>query len=317
MHYRLHRLPSPWWACWAIQSGCAKQAADQPAASHTSGSVDPVKAGRGPHQRPRRRHGRCVVRIGGKTLAPETHAIVISATPTPQQQFAAEELFRHLQRLTGKRIPILNDDQADGRNAIVVGKCRTLDKLGVRIDGRSAGFSDVFKVRRRKKRSVVLEADLGDGIRITRRIELDRREPVVRIVSRLSNTDSVAHSVRVKVFPSFGVAGTRRASVRVKSADGRRRPLRYQGTARLGVWLRDEQMPAGEWELVDETDTENIRVINRFRPGQISECYIYWSAPARRVYLQMYSPEVELAPGESTAVEHSYEVLRTAHPAPK
>ena len=79
--------------------------------------------------------GKCVISIGGKVIAPETHAIVTPEKPTAQEAFAAEDLQEHLKKLTGKAPAVVTESKLGKKTPIVVGKCTgVLKKLGVRID---------------------------------------------------------------------------------------------------------------------------------------------------------------------------------------
>jgi len=88
--------------------------------------------------------GSCVIRIGGKPLDPATHAIVVPDKPTPQEDFAANDLKAHIERLTGKALPIVADGKLAAQVPIAVGKCsKTLRKLGVRVDFEGLGIEGI------------------------------------------------------------------------------------------------------------------------------------------------------------------------------
>ncbi|MBL7140191.1 MAG: DUF4838 domain-containing protein [Planctomycetes bacterium] len=79
--------------------------------------------------------GACVVVIGGKVVAPETHAIVIPAEPTPQEQFAAADLANHLEQMTGKRLPVVAEKDLGAKTPLAVGRCAAVHQaLGVAVD---------------------------------------------------------------------------------------------------------------------------------------------------------------------------------------
>jgi hypothetical protein len=83
--------------------------------------------------------GSGVVRIGGRTLAAASHAVVVPVQATPQERHAAEELQSHLQQITGEQLPILSETDAGGRVPIVVGKSALLAGLNVSLDFDSLG----------------------------------------------------------------------------------------------------------------------------------------------------------------------------------
>ncbi len=79
--------------------------------------------------------GQCVLRIGGKTVDPATHAIVIPEKATPQETFAAGDLAAHIEKLTGKRLAVVAEGTLGEKTPIVVGRCdATLAKLGVAVE---------------------------------------------------------------------------------------------------------------------------------------------------------------------------------------
>jgi len=72
-----------------------------------------------------------VVRIGGKPLAAETHAIVVPNTPTPQETYAAKDLRAHLELITGAALPIWYEHDAANAIPLYVGKCDKTVAAGV------------------------------------------------------------------------------------------------------------------------------------------------------------------------------------------
>ena len=87
--------------------------------------------------------GRCVIKIGGVKLTPETHAIVVPDKPTPQEEYAARDLRMHMEILTGYTFPLVNESKIGRRTPIVVGKCALIKKLGVNIDFASLGIEGI------------------------------------------------------------------------------------------------------------------------------------------------------------------------------
>ena len=88
--------------------------------------------------------GRCVISIGGKALDPKTHAVVMPDEPTPQEEFAANDLQAHIETLTGKEIPLIADGELARQTPIVVGKCAgALKTLGVKVDFGGLGLEGI------------------------------------------------------------------------------------------------------------------------------------------------------------------------------
>ena len=80
--------------------------------------------------------------------------------------------------------------------------------------------------------------------------------------------------------------------------------------AEQSLWLRGEDVPEGEWTLLDAAG--NVSVANTIQREQVGQCLLDWSPVQKRVNLELYSPERQLAPGESIVVEQSYEVRSPA-----
>ena len=72
--------------------------------------------------------------IGGKTIDPATHAVVLPELQTPQELAAAMGLVEAIQKMTGKRLPIVAEGDSK-KTPILVGKCvQTIKDLGVDVD---------------------------------------------------------------------------------------------------------------------------------------------------------------------------------------
>jgi len=88
--------------------------------------------------------GKCVLTIGGKTVKPATHAIVLPTKPTPQEKLAADDLRVHVRQLTGGDVPIVAEGELGDRVPIVVGRAAAaLKKLGVRTDFDKLGLEGI------------------------------------------------------------------------------------------------------------------------------------------------------------------------------
>mgnify|MGYP000962164593 CR=1 FL=1 len=61
-------------------------------------------------------------------------SIVLAAEPTRVAQFAAAELQYHIQKMTGATLPILKDDNAAPKTAVLVGESARTRALGLKSD---------------------------------------------------------------------------------------------------------------------------------------------------------------------------------------
>jgi len=81
--------------------------------------------------------------IGGKTVDPATHAVVLPELQTPQELAAAMGLVEAVQKMTGKRLAIVGEGESQ-KTPIVVGKCvQTIRDLGVDVDFGKIGLEGV------------------------------------------------------------------------------------------------------------------------------------------------------------------------------
>ncbi|MCE9589314.1 MAG: DUF4838 domain-containing protein [Planctomycetes bacterium] len=68
--------------------------------------------------------GAATIRLAGRDVRPETHAIFLPEQPTPTERTAAQELQLHLRLITGGELAILPESQRGGRHGFFIGHCR-------------------------------------------------------------------------------------------------------------------------------------------------------------------------------------------------
>jgi len=175
---------------------------------------------------------------------------------------------------------------------------------------RSPGWSEAYSVVEKTDRSIRLECRLKNGLKLSRTIELEADQPVVHVTSTLTNTSDAAKTAVFRIHPAFQVESTAEATVKMKRADGswttRSLANPEAPAAELNVWLRESDVPAGEWSLTDEK--AGLTLTQTFDPAQVSQCLLNWSGKDGRVNLELYSRRAELKAGESLVVEQTYTV---------
>jgi len=178
---------------------------------------------------------------------------------------------------------------------------------------RAPGWNEPYRVTERSERAITLEANLRNGYKMTRRIELDAEKPLIKVTSTLTNTSDSERTSCLRIHPEFLVTSTRQAKVRILRADGSWRTEDLANPADPGaekdIWLRGDDVPAGKWALVDET--AGWTIVNRVPESQIGQCLLNWKGSEARVNLELYSPEVKLESGESITIEHTYQIERS------
>ena len=179
---------------------------------------------------------------------------------------------------------------------------------------RSAGWGDTYKVVERTGRSVRLEASLTNGLSLSRVIELDPDKPLLRITSTLSNPTNERKSACLRVHPAFQVETTQEAVVRALRPDGTWTaiPLANEKDpqAEDQVWFDAHELPEGKWVLLDQK--ADVAVVATFVKAEVGKGLLNWSGKEGRVNLELYSPSVELEPGQSITIHHAYEVVTPA-----
>jgi hypothetical protein len=176
---------------------------------------------------------------------------------------------------------------------------------------RSPGWSEAYNVVDKTDRSIRLECKLKNGLELSRLIEVDPDNPVVHVTSTLTNISNAPKTVTFRIHPALQVDTTQQATVRLKHTNGEWTDQSLANpkdpTAELNVWLRDADVPAGEWSIVDQK--AGVTLTQTFDPAQVSQCLLNWSGKDGRVNLELYSRQAELKAGESLTVDQTYGIV--------
>lgn len=174
---------------------------------------------------------------------------------------------------------------------------------------RSPGWHEDYAILARTSRSLVLEARCGNGLRLTRRLAVDARRPLIRIGSTLTNDSPKPRNACLRVHPTLAVRDFDSARLRLRLAKGgwREIPLALplDGPGRQALSFVGRDRPAGEWMLGDGESGLWLR--NCFTRANVDVCHVNWDAShAGRVQLELWSPRVLLKPGASLRITHTY-----------
>jgi hypothetical protein len=175
---------------------------------------------------------------------------------------------------------------------------------------RSPGWQEPYAVKERSEHHVVLEANLANGLRLTRQIRLDPSGSALTITSSVTNPSGPPRVAGLRSHPAFAATFAPGTAVQIKHADGSLHTVAVaeQGEAETDRWLSDVSMPAGEWAIVDPAT--HLRLTCAFDRGQVARCLLNWSKAERRVNLELFAPEKELQPGESLTLQQTWSVAR-------
>jgi len=178
---------------------------------------------------------------------------------------------------------------------------------------RSPGWREPYKVIGRSDRFVAMEANLSSGLRFTRRVALDAVKPLVTITSTLLNTTNQTQTACLRVHPEFAVRDLAKSTAKVLGADNTWRTITLANPAdpqaERDEFLREADLPNGAWAVVDAG--ADLAIVNSFGKGQVAQALLNRSGKQSRVNLELYSPEVQLTPGKTLTLEHTYEVVAT------
>ena len=75
-------------------------------------------------------------------------------------------------------------------------------------------------------------------------------------------------------------------------------------------WFAGSDKPSGVWAIEGPLGR---KIINRFDPEQIDKCYVFWGSLNPKIHqhatIELFGKRQLLAPGESLAIEHSYQIV--------
>jgi hypothetical protein len=155
---------------------------------------------------------------------------------------------------------------------------------------------------------VALTRDVADGLRLERSVFVPagaRRS--ITITSRLINTGTAPQKAVLQVHPQLCLGEFEDCALAAKLANGSKLEDVFADHPR-GTWWEDdlagERAPAGAWSLVNKR--AGVRLTIKFDPGQVERALAKPCGQCREVELILFSPERELAPGESITITHRW-----------
>lgn len=258
--------------------------------------------------------GQTAISEGGPPLSVWAEQYRRAAAPVPVFRLAGGGLTAVVAPTLGGRLVSLVR-QSDGRELLQVG--RTPTGIDPMVGGyeeystseyRSPGWREAYEVVAYGPSAAILRAQLGNGLLLERRYDLDPDQPAIRIASTLSNTTDAPVVAGLRAHPAFRLDDPSRASLRLgpTGAEAAVYPLQEQAAGTVELRFEGEALPPGEWALVDPLG--GVTITCRFVPDEVHACYYNGSGPDRRANLELYAPLVELAPGAVQTLEQVYVV---------
>ncbi|GAQ86902.1 Glucosidase II catalytic (alpha) subunit and related enzymes [Klebsormidium nitens] len=194
----------------------------------------------------------------------------------------------------------------------------TLDKGGYEeytgTEYRSPGCTEPYRITAREveqldgEDAVGLEADVGGGLALTRRIAVPRGMPdVVQINSAIearsigAGSGGFSRLVCLRAHPSFKLANPANAVISFKSVRGDDVEL----TAEFGeATLRGDDRPNGVWTL--SNSETGLAIANHFEIDQVAICFVHWEATS--VNLELWSQERPVSAESPIQLSHYYSI---------
>ncbi len=206
----------------------------------------------------------------------------------------------------GKERELLLPGQPDGREYPWSGGYEEYSQRGGRTDGWHEEYG--FQIEEPGRR-VCLHADLPNGLRIERTLDLSPDADILTIQSRLSNVSGEKKMASLRVHPIFQIGPTEQVIVAFETITGVSRSIQLRtapGVARDHILLQDDERPQGEWTARNEN--LGLAVTQNFDPAEVEQVLLDWLPSRERFYFELIAPEKNLARGEWMQMTTRYEV---------
>jgi len=148
--------------------------------------------------------------------------------------------------------------------------------------------------------------------RMRRQIRIAPQQAAFSIESSLTNVGDHADPLALRVHPCFACRVLPSTRVALLQAEGSWTLVRLPLEGEEDRFFSPEQVPGGRWALLQPE--EGWAIVQGFEPQQVGRLLLNSDARLGRVNLELYSPLVNLAPGETIRLSHSYQLLKDLGP---
>lgn len=207
----------------------------------------------------------------------------------------------------GKQREILLPGQPDGREYPWSGGYEEYSQRGGRTDGWHDDYG--FQIEEPGKR-LTIHADLPNGLRIERTMDLSSDENVLTIQSRLSNISAQNKMASLRAHPIFQLGPTEQVLVAFETISGASRSVQLKtapGVARDMILLQGDDRPQGKWTA--RNDNLGLAVCQSFDPAEAEQVLLDWLPSRERFFFELVAPEKNLSNGEMMNMTTHYEVI--------
>lgn len=206
----------------------------------------------------------------------------------------------------GKGRELFLPAQPDGREYPWSGGYEEYSQRGGRTDGWHQEYA--YEIEEAGCR-VRIWADLPNGLKMERTMELSPTNAIVTIKSGLSNISSEGKMASLRVHPIFQLGPTEQVVVSFESIAGKSKTIQLKtkpGAARENLLLQEGDRPKGEWTARNKS--LGLAVSQYWEPDEVEQALLDWLPARERFYFELVAPEKNLRPGESMVMTTKYEV---------
>jgi hypothetical protein len=206
----------------------------------------------------------------------------------------------------GKDVELLLPPQPDGREFPRSGGYEEYSERG----WRSHGCQDVYEFEEEiPGRHVRMWAELPNGLKMERTLELAATGGVLTIHSRLINVSNEPKAACLRGNPKFQMGPTEQVEVAFTTIGKKQRSISLitgPGKSRDSLILKGAERPDGVWQAANPR--LGLTLKQHFDPREVEECALDWLPPRGRFFMELQTPEKTLAPGEEITLTQRFEV---------
>ena len=157
--------------------------------------------------------------------------------------------------------------------------------------------------------TITTRAPTFDGLELRRTLTLEPDEPILHVESMITNPSDNPRETRLRNHLELDLGDARETRVRFTSLAGQEVDQDMAGVIagmREGEHFYDQDAPAGSWTF---SGTKGLRLTQSFDNDQIDSTWIYsYPETLGEVEVELWSPRIELGPGESTTLRQDIEI---------
>jgi hypothetical protein len=182
-------------------------------------------------------------------------------------------------------------------------------------EGTSAGCFDKYRVVEHSPQKTVIETKLNNGISLRNTYELGKSD-IIKITATLFNRSDKTVLKCISIQPDFEAPDISKIKILIKQNNGgwTNQPFPPDKKTFGGgkeLWLSTEKLKFSEWAMADRN--RRIVLINKFRADEVEFCRVFFSGKDKAISLILYSPAVNLKPGDRLEIRHTYKIVPYEH----